>query len=184
MVNDILKGIGREKSIFYLVLGIYYYWPIEQQLITGLPLLCSGCNVTLCMWSACYPVHVKHLASWKGKLPLEIKLVINPVSIEITQSSSVCLSVPVSTTSPPASWTSAQGHPCSRWTAWFPTMRRTTMRTSVWMVKIAPAFSAALMTAVQVPGGKTECMFGSPKLIPTREYFSPQPLAFSTWCTG
>lgn len=58
------------------------------------------------------------------------------------------------------------------------------MLTSVWMVKTVPASSAASMTADQVPGVRTGCMCGFPRLIHTHEYSSLQLLAFSTWYIG
>lgn len=58
------------------------------------------------------------------------------------------------------------------------------MLTSVWMEKTVPASSAASMTAAQVPGVKTGCMCGSPRLILTHEYSSPLLLAFLIWFIG
>lgn len=58
------------------------------------------------------------------------------------------------------------------------------MLMSVWMAKTAPVSFAALMTVAQVPGVKTGCMCGFPRLIRTHEYFSQLLLAFSIWSTG
>lgn len=58
------------------------------------------------------------------------------------------------------------------------------MPMSVWMEKTVPASSAASMTAAQVPGVRTGCMYEFPRLILTHEYFSPLLLAFSIWFIG
>lgn len=84
----------------------------------------------------------------------------------------------------PAWWTSARGRPCCRWTTSWPTTRTMTTFTSVWTEKTAPASSAALTTAAQVPGARTGCTCGFLRSIRTHEYFSPLRLASSTWSTG
>lgn len=84
----------------------------------------------------------------------------------------------------PAWWISDLGHPCCRWTTLCRITRRMIMLMSVWMEKTAPASSAASMTVAQVPGVKTGCTCGFPRLILTHEYSSPPLLAFLIWFIG
>lgn len=58
------------------------------------------------------------------------------------------------------------------------------MLMSVWMEKTVPASSAASMTVAQVPGVKTGCMCGFPRLILIPEYSFPLLLAFLIWFIG
>ena len=85
---------------------------------------------------------------------------------------------------PAAWWTLGQGRHCSRWITSPPTKTRTITPTSVWMGRTAPASSAASTTVAPEHGAKTGCMSEFQRSIPTHEYSSPPPSAFSTWSTG